>query len=408
LYYNKFAFGLSKEIWIVEVGVFLNMLGYGAVLPFEILYLHDARGFGLGLAGLVVGTVTGLAVVVTPFAGALIDRVGARATAAAAGVALAVGYAGLAFAETAPVAFASAAAAGIGNGALSPSQSALIAALTSPEVRHRATAVSRVAVNVGIGLGGAIGGLVAAFGLNGFVVLLLANALTYLVYVGILVALVREDARPARVAGGYRTLLRDRPFVRLAVLNVAFIAVGWGVLAWIVPPYADADIGVGPRLIGLLLLANALTVVLAQIPAVKLAEGRRRAVALAFASLTWVAACLLVVAADLGGSTLAFAALLAAAIAFGIGECFHSIALMPLVAELAPGELRGRYMATMGLSWWLGLALAPTLGAQLLSVSPSATLLAAAGVSLAAAFAVLALERDLPAATRLTPRPALD
>ena len=214
MYYNNISFGLPREIWIVEVGVFLNMLGYGAVLPFEILYLHDARGFGLGLAGLVVGTVTGLAVVVTPFAGALIDRIGARATAAGAGVALAAGYAGLAFAETAPVAFASAASAGIGNGALSPSQSALIAALASPEVRHRATAVSRVAVNVGIGLGGAVGGLVAAYGLNGFVVLLLANALTYLVYVGILVAVVREDARPPQVAGGYRTRLRDRPGCR--------------------------------------------------------------------------------------------------------------------------------------------------------------------------------------------------
>ena len=46
----------------------------------------------------------------------------------------------------------------------------------------------------------------------------------------------------------------------------------------------------------------------------------------------------------------------------GVGECFHTTALMPLVADLAPAALRGRYMATMGLSWWLGLALAPTLG----------------------------------------------
>ena len=408
MYYNTLAYGLAREIWIVLLGVFLNMLGYGAVLPFEILYLHDARGFGLGTAGLVVGTVTGVAVVVTPFAGALIDRIGARATAAGAGIALAGGYAGLAFAGTPFLAFAAAAAAGIGNGALSPAQSTLIAALTSPDVRHRATAVSRVAVNVGIGLGGAIGGIVAAYGVNGFVVLLLANSVTYVVYVAILVGVVREPREPARVAGGYRTLWRDRPFVRLAVLNVAFIAVGWGVLAWIVPPYAAGDIGVGPRVIGLLLFANALTVVVAQIPAVRLAEGRRRAVALATASLTWVAACLLVVAADLGGPTYAVAALLAAAIAFGIGECFHSIALMPLVAELAPEALRGRYMATMGLSWWLGLALAPTLGAQLLSVSAPAALLAAGGVALSAGVAVLALERELPAAARLTPRPVLD
>lgn len=79
---------------------------------------------------------------------------------------------------------------------------------------------------------------------------------------------------------------------------------------------------------------------------------------------------------------------------------------MPLVADLAPEALRGRYMATVGLSWWLGLALAPTLGAQLLSVSPVAALLVPAGIALAAGCSALALERELPAAVRLTPVPA--
>jgi apolipoprotein N-acyltransferase len=67
--------------------------------------------------------------------------------------------------------------------------------------------------------------------------------------------------------------------------------------------------------------------------------------------------------------------------------------------------LRGRYMATTGLSWWLGLALATTFGTQLLSVSPPAALLAAAGVALAAGLSALALERELPASIRLTPSP---
>ena len=56
---RRLAFGLSRELWLVEVGIFLNMLGYGAVLPFEVIYLHDGRGFGLGVAGLVVGHADG-------------------------------------------------------------------------------------------------------------------------------------------------------------------------------------------------------------------------------------------------------------------------------------------------------------------------------------------------------------
>jgi MFS family permease len=402
---RRLGFGLSRELWIVQVGIFLNYLGWGAVLPFEIIYLHDGRGFSLEVAGLVVGAVTGLAVVAAPVAGPVIDRLGARATAAGAGIALAAGYGGLAFAHTPRQAFAAAVAAGAGNGALLPSQSTLLASLAAPQVRHRASAVSRVAGNLGMGIGGALGGLVAAYGLRSLVVLFLANALSYVLYVVILVVVVPTDARPTPVPGGYRVLVRDRPFLRLALTNVAVIAVGWGVFTWVVPPYARGELGVGPRLIGLLLFANALTVTLAQLPVARLAEGRRRTVAMATASLIFVGACLLVVGADLAGWDHAYAVLLAAVVAVGVGECFHTTALMPLVADLAPAALRGRYMAAMGLSWWLGLALAPTLGMWLLSVSPPTALLAAAGVAFAAALAALALERELPPAARLTPRP---
>jgi hypothetical protein len=60
-------------------------------------------------------------------------------------------------------------------------------------------------------------------------------------------------------------------------------------------------------------------------------------------------------------------------------------------------------MASMGFSWWIGLAIAPTLGAQLLSRSPTATFLAAAAVATAAAASSLTLDRRLPDASRLTP-----
>jgi MFS family permease len=409
MFYNKqikrLAFGLPADVWIVSIGIFLNSLGWAAVLPFELIYLHDGRGFSLGTAGLVVGTVTGLAVVAAPAAGWLIDRAGARVTAALAGTALALGYGGLAFTDAPWQAFVCAVVAGVGNGALLPSQSALLVTLVPPELRHRSTAVSRVAANAGFGLGGAVGGLVAASGLNGFVLLFLVNAVTYLLYVGILVAVVREGPRPEPSAGGYSAVLRDRPFVHLALITVAVIAVGWGVFSWIVPTFARDQIGVDLRLIGLMAMANALTVVIAQIPVAKLSEGRRRTMTMAVGAAALAVACLLVAGADYAPFDLAYAALVAAAIVVGVGECFYTAVLSPLVADLAPPALRGRYMATIGLAWWLGLALAPTAGAQLLGVSPAATMLIAAGVAVAAGASALALDRALPASLRLTPRP---
>jgi MFS family permease len=272
-------------------------------------------------------------------------------------------------------------------------------------LRHRATAVSRVASNLGIGLGGVLVGVIAAHGLDGFVVLFLINALTYVLSALILVVGVREQARPEPLPGGYRVVFRDRPFVRLALINVGVIAVGWGVFSWIVPAYAHGEIGVRTGLIGFMVLANAVTVVLAQIPTARLAEGRRRALTMALGAVMFVVASLIVVGAGFVDIRLATAALLVSAVVVGLGECLHTTVLMPLVADLAPAALRGRYMAVIGLSWWLGLALAPTLAAQLLSVSPPAAMLASAAVAATAALATLGLERTIPVAIRLTPNP---
>jgi MFS family permease len=168
-----------------------------------------------------------------------------------------------------------------------------------------------------------------------------------------------------------------------------------------VPPHTRNDLGPDARLIGLLLLANTAAVVVAQVPTARLAEGRRRVVLMAGAGWLFVGACRLVLAAQ----RLGYAALLAAVVAVGVGECLHTTALMPLVADLAPPALRGRYMASIGLSWWIGLAAAPTVGGGLLAVSPAAAFLASAGVAGAAGLSALALEPRLPEAARLTPVP---
>ena len=41
MYHNKssrrLAFGLPRELWVVELGIFLNYVGWGSVLPFEVI-----------------------------------------------------------------------------------------------------------------------------------------------------------------------------------------------------------------------------------------------------------------------------------------------------------------------------------------------------------------------------------
>jgi hypothetical protein len=48
--------------------------GYGLILPFEIIYLHQIRRFATATAGLVLATILGTATLVTPPSGALLDH----------------------------------------------------------------------------------------------------------------------------------------------------------------------------------------------------------------------------------------------------------------------------------------------------------------------------------------------
>jgi MFS family permease len=388
------SFGLSRAVWVVQVGVFLNMFGYGAVLPFEIIYLHSARHFSLAVAGLVIATVTGTAIVASFPGGSLVDCIGPRDAAAAGLVLLALGYGGLAFVTSVWEAFACALVAGCGNGLVTPGQSALVAALVPRELRPRATAVSRVSVNVGFAGGAALGGIVATAGNTGLRALFLVNAATYLVYAVLLRAAVHVVAAPRdSPPGSYRRVFADRPFLTLAVAHVGFIAVGWGVFSWVVPVYAQR-VGVSSVVIGALLLVNGLTVVVAQIPIAKRLEGTRRPRSIALAGGAFVLACTAALVAQ--AHVLAAAVLIFAAVLVALGECLYIASFAPLVADMAPPEMLGRYMSGVAVAWSLGLAAAPALFTPLLGVSAVACFLGAAAVVVAAVAAVLHNERRLP------------
>src|ERR1700757_1198478 len=91
--------GLSRPVLILQAGNALNYFGYGLVLPFEIIYLHQIRGFSTSTAGLVLATVMGTAAIVPPPTGALLDRYSAKTILVAGNLASTLGYAGFAFVD---------------------------------------------------------------------------------------------------------------------------------------------------------------------------------------------------------------------------------------------------------------------------------------------------------------------
>jgi MFS family permease len=101
----------------LQVGNAVNFFGYGLILPFEIIYLHQIRGFATATAGLVLATILGTATFVAPPTGALLDHLRPKPILIAGNLTSALGYAGFAFVDRPWQAFACAVVGGAGVGA---------------------------------------------------------------------------------------------------------------------------------------------------------------------------------------------------------------------------------------------------------------------------------------------------
>jgi MFS family permease len=83
---------LPRAVWTMEAGGLVNAFGNGITFPFLVIYLHNVRGFSLGIAGLVLAANGVASLVASPAAGWLSDKIGGRLTLGGALVLMAVGF----------------------------------------------------------------------------------------------------------------------------------------------------------------------------------------------------------------------------------------------------------------------------------------------------------------------------
>ena len=399
---------LPRPVWLLQLGGVMNSFGNGVVLPFLVIYLHDVRGFGLGVSGLVVATSAAAQVTAGVLAGPLVDRLGPRPVLAGGLIMQAVGFGFFPLVREPWHAFLLIAIEGAGSAGFWPSQSTLLARLTPAARRHAAYAQQRVTMNLGIGLGGLTGGLIAGVSNPGsFTVLFVVDAATFLAYVAVLTVIPNppvEQHAPQAHPASYAAVFRDRVFVGLWTLNFLFVTAGYSLFN-LVPPFARDHAHVSEHQIGVLFFVNTAVIVIVQLPISRAIEGRRRLRALALMPTLWIGAWLML---DGGiywfDGTAAFAVAALALAIFGIGECFHGPAHQALVAEIAPDHLRGRYFAVHSLSWGLAGTVGPAIGGFILAWRPFALWPLASLVCFAAAAGALALERFVPGEHRRIPR----
>jgi MFS family permease len=392
-------------------GTALSALGNGLVLPFLVVYLHDVRGMSTAVAGLVIAWQAVIGFAIAPLSGALVDRVGPRRVVVMSPLIMACGAAGYALVQVPWQAFATATVLAVGGAAMWPAVSTLMARIVPEEQRQRAFGLQFMLLNLGIGLGGLISGLAVDTSRPiTFERLYLVDGLTFLLY-GLIVSTLRDVGGPLPTTeeheqGGYRDVLRDRAMLRLSAVALVLLASGYGALELGYPAFVTQVLHVAPRVVAFGFVANTLAIVLGQMFAIRLIQGRSRSRVLATVGVLWAVSWgVLGLAVPISTQAVVVTLVLAAPVVFALGETIFQPVMPALVNELAPEHLRGRYNAMSSLVWNVAGVVGPAIAGLLLGAHLGGLWIAVvAGGCLVAGGAALRLRRTLtPAQDGLLP-----
>ncbi|GEC08317.1 MFS transporter [Streptomyces spinoverrucosus] len=355
----------------IHVGNALSAFGLGFTVPYLYVYVAQVRGLGAVTAGLVLAVFAVAALIVLPFAGRAIVRRGPLPVLLVALVTAAIGALSLGLAGSAAAVLLSAAALGAGQAVMQPALATMIVDCSSAETRSRAFAMQFFLQNLGLGVGGLIGGhLVDATRVSSFTLLFAIEAAMFLLLVVVMVTVrmphsPRIGAAPAASAkGSWRQLLGNRAMVQLCVLGFVLFFACYGQFESGLSAYGVEAAGISTSALGTALAANTAMIVVAQFLVLKFVERRRRSRVIAAVGLIWAVAWVAAGYAGLGHGSqeMATAAFISTYALFGLGEAMLSPTVAPLVADLAPSGMAGQYNSAFALVKQLALAVGPAVG----------------------------------------------
>lgn len=357
--------GLPREVWLLFATNLINRAGM-MVLPFLVLYLTRELGFSLARAGSMLAVYGASAIVFGPIGGRLSDRIGAlpvmRVSLIASGLVLLLFPLAKSFAAVAVMTVLWAGCAEM----FRPASLAAITHVVAPEQRRQSFALNRLAINLGMSIGPALGGFLATVSFHAMFVV---DAVTTLL-AGTLLAVtpwrafsgVNSEA-PNRQGPriGPATILHDGRFL-VFLAGVILVGIVFFQHESALPLYLVQYLHLSPAFYGMLFTINTLLIVGLEVPIVTATAhwpNRRSLIigcflfAIGFGALGLIASP---------------AGVIATVVVWTFGEMLLFPAMSAHMAEIAPENRRGAYMGAYSMSLSISLTVGPWMGTQLLAL----------------------------------------
>ena len=348
------------------MGIVLATAGGSMIWPFLTIYASDKLDLPLSKVATLISINAGTGLVSSLIAGTLADRIGRKVVMNFSLTLNGIAYFLLMYAHTYAQFVGLMILVGMSNPLYQVGADAMLADMVPSEKRTDAYSINRIANNAAFALGPAIGGFLAvrsydlAFYCAGLGFLSYSVLLFFLAKETLVVAPKSDASHSGRqeILNSYSPVVRDKSFMAFMFsLSIGLIA---PTLLWVLMAiYSKTNYGIPENLFGWIPTTNALMCVFIQYPVTSIT---RR-----YNPLPVITVGMLIYALGTGSVALmsGFWGFWLSMVILTLGELTLVPTTSKYVADLAPADLRGRYMSVQWLGWGLARTFAPIIGGYL-------------------------------------------
>ena len=362
IYYNAFS-GLSRENWLLSGVMLINRMGTMAAV-FMSVYVTQSLHRTVSDAGLVLALFGAGAVVGSLSGGFLVKNLGFRFTQISTSIVTGILYLIFSQAENFHWVCVLAVAIGLVSEAFRPANFTAIANYSKPEMITKSYSLNRFAINLGMGLGTGLGGIIASISYDLlFVVEGITNILVGLLILILLpktgkIQAAREKIKKKKKTSASKSPWRDAKYLRFMLLTVFYVS-SFLVLFRFAPLFWKQEKNISESVIGAIIGLNGMIIAILEMVLVQRLQRRNRDMYYIFAGILFAAlsyGCLLL-------PFLPVATAILAILFITLSEMFALPFINTFVVSSSDADNRGAYAAVYTMVWSVSGIAAPSGGA---------------------------------------------
>ena len=351
-----------KQFWVIVGSNFIDRIGGALIFPFFALYITQKFNVGMTEVGLLFAVFSITDMLGNMVGGALTDFLGRKTMIILGLIISALTSLGMGLVQTLEWFYVMGAISGLFATAAGPAHEAMLIDILPEKKRSEGFGVMRVAMNLSVAIGPAIGGFIAAYS---YLILFIADTVTSLI-TALIVYRVVEESKPEKVEKaeektnfkdtfiGYRVVLQDKKFMLFVIISTISTLVYSQMYSTLSVYLRDVH-GLPETGYGWLMTLNAGMVVLFQFMITRRISDKPPMLILALGSLFYV------IGFGMYGFVNVYILFMLAMAIITIGEMVIIPVARAYVGKAAPEDMRGRYSGVMGFSWMIPWAIGPLL-----------------------------------------------